>query len=115
MRGTWRGVFFATGIFATVASGLGGCAAAGPSLPTAEELVGSSAASPQGEALRRGRAIAATECTGCHRLFWPREYSPAEWRVIAQKMGLRASLGEEQIRDLSAYLEAASRAGPGGR
>jgi cytochrome c553 len=110
MRRRWRDILVAGGFLAAAASGVAGCAAAGASLPTAEELMGSAAASREGEALRRGRAIAATECTGCHRLFWPRDYSPAEWRVIARTMGLRASLAEEQIRDLSAYLDAASRA-----
>ncbi len=62
------------------------------------------------ETLRRGRAIAVTECTGCHRLYWPNEYPPSEWVAIVRKMGGRASLSDTQIRDLQAYYVSASRA-----
>jgi hypothetical protein len=62
------------------------------------------------ESLRRGRALAVTECTGCHRLYWPNEYSPKEWTGIVRKMGARSSLSDSQMRDLESYYVSASQA-----
>jgi hypothetical protein len=67
------------------------------------------------EGLRRGRALAVTECTGCHRLYWPNEYSPKEWPGIVRKMGARSSLSDSQIRDLESYYVSASQAAQGAR
>ena len=64
------------------------------------------------EALTRGRALAVTECAGCHRLYFPREYSPDEWNRIIRKKAKRLSLGKEQIADINLYFQTASRAVP---
>ena len=97
----------------TFAAGMSGCAAARPPLPTAEELSSAGALSKGAdpEALRRGRAVFVTECAACHRLFWPNEYSPEQWRAIVRRMAGRASLSGDQAADLELYLKAASRAG----
>jgi len=78
-------------------------------LPAAEEVV------PYGEnrdreTLRRGRALMVTECTSCHRTYWPGEFSPREWSDISLNMGQRASLTTPQTEDLRDYVMAAARA-----
>ncbi len=90
------------------------CSASG-SLLQPEQLVERGAVTPGTdlEALRRGRALAVTECTGCHRLYWPNEYSPKEWPGIVRKMGARSSLSDSQTRDLESYYVSASQAAQG--
>lgn len=96
-----------------LSAGLAGCAGGRSSVPTADELfaVGAVPAGADVDAVRRGRAIFVTECGACHRLYLPSDYTPEEWRDIAGRMAVRASLGAEQAADLDAYLAAASRAG----
>ena len=82
------------------------------SLPTPEQLAASGDI-PKGldtDALKRGRALAMTECVGCHRLFYPGEYSPEEWKRIIQKKVKRLPFGKEQIEDISFYYTTASTA-----
>lgn len=101
-------------VFAGGAVGLSGCAAGGKaSIPTAETLgaAGGTSGGTDTAALRRGRAILVTECTTCHRLFLPAEYSPEQWGGIVKRMSPRASLTGEQAADLERYLKAASRFG----
>lgn len=96
----------------SLAAGAAGCAGGRASVPTGEQL-SAAGALPRGtdmDAIRRGRTIFVTECGACHRLYLPQEHSPEEWRPIARRMGYRASLGDDQIADLEAYLTAASRA-----
>jgi mono/diheme cytochrome c family protein len=96
----------------SLAAGVAGCAGGRASVPTADEL-SAAGALPRGadvDAIRRGRVIFVTECGACHRLYLPGEYSPEEWRPIARRMGERASLGSDQVEDLTRYLTAASRA-----
>ena len=54
--------------------------------------------------LRRGRALAMTECTECHRYYWPHEYSIEQWRGIVKKMGKRASLSSSQTEAVELYF-----------
>lgn len=77
-------------------------------MPAADE-VETRPEGPDRETLRRGRALAVTECAGCHRIYWPEEFSPNQWSDIAQNMGRRASLTTSQTEDLRAYLMAAAR------
>ena len=88
-----------------------GAVLAAGTLVTAVAFAG--CASPTGagstSALRRGHALWVTECAQCHRPFWPGEYRPEQWQGIVRTMGRRASLGERDLFDLGAYLEAASR------
>jgi len=98
---------------AGVAGWISGCATGKASIPTAEEL-GAAGTLPRGadpDALRRGRAVLVTECAACHRLFWPNEYSPAQWRAIVKRMARRASLSGDQAADLLFYLLTAGRSG----
>jgi mono/diheme cytochrome c family protein len=60
-------------------------------------------------ALRRGRALAMTECTECHRFYRPHEYSPEQWPGIIERMGRRASLSGSQIEDVRLYFVTMSR------
>lgn len=99
--------------FAGGAVGLSGCAGGKASIPTAETLGAAGGASGETDtaALRKGRAILVTECTTCHRLFLPAEYSPEQWAEIVRRMSPRASLSGEQAGDLERYVKAASRFG----
>lgn len=90
--------------------GLFGCSVRSGSLPTADQLFQNRLA-PEGtdmDALRRGRALAVTECASCHRFFFPREYSPEEWHRTIRAMGRRASLDQRQINDIDYYYQLAS-------
>lgn len=97
-------------LFAVV---LFGCASMGR-MPVADEVV------TQGEGadldtLRKGRALVVNECVGCHRQYWPREFSAKQWSDIAQNMGRRASLTTPQTKALRSYLMAAARTEAGSR
>jgi hypothetical protein len=59
-------------------------------------------------ALDRGRAIAITECAGCHRHYWPEERRPNHWSRILRNMGERASLSSEEVEDLQLYFSTVS-------
>jgi hypothetical protein len=89
-----------------------GCSTLDSSLPTAESLLIYEIVPKDVDtkALNRGRALAVTECSGCHRFFFPQEYSPEEWRRIIRAMGKRMSLGGKQIEDLNLYFQLTSRA-----
>ena len=81
------------------------------SLPTPEHLVkyGQVSEGVDKDSLTRGRSLAVTECAGCHRFYFPREYSPEEWNRIIRKKAKRLSLGKEQIEDINLYFQTASR------
>ncbi|RJP75372.1 MAG: hypothetical protein C4532_00555 [Candidatus Abyssobacteria bacterium SURF_17] len=89
-----------------------GCAGLTNSLPIPEHLMEQGAVrdDSQLDSLRRGRALAVTECTECHRLYWPGDYAPDEWPRIIRKMGYRTSLDAGQLSDLELYHVTASRA-----
>jgi len=81
------------------------------SLPTADQL-----AKYQGSdikvdvnTLRRGRALAVTNCADCHRFFYPEEYSNGEWPEIIRDMAKMSSLNNKQIEDVMYYFNVASR------
>ncbi len=59
---------------------------------------------------KRGRFLSRTKCSGCHRFYSPREYSPSEWVPLARQMGKKARLRNRDIKALTAYLKTASRA-----
>ncbi|MDP8242549.1 MAG: hypothetical protein P9L94_00600 [Candidatus Hinthialibacter antarcticus] len=81
-------------------------------MPTHEQLIalGDVSQHVEADSLRRGRILAVTECASCHRQFWPNEYSEREWPSILRKMGKRAFLDQDQVKDLINYHVAASRA-----
>ncbi len=77
-------------------------------MPVADEVV------PHGEdadldTLRQGRAIVVSECVGCHRTYWPGEFSPRQWNDIAQNMSNRVGLTTPQSQAVRSYLMAAAR------
>ena len=84
------------------------------SLPTPEQLAASVGINKglDTDSLRRGRALAVTECVACHRFFYPREYSPEEWNEIILKKAKRLSLGKKQMEDIGFYLTTASTVAP---
>jgi len=88
------------------------CKTSTGSFPTSEKWVKSDQVSEgiDKESLSRGRALAVTECAGCHPFYYPREYSPNEWNRIIRKKAKRLSLGKEQVADINLYFQTASRA-----
>lgn len=61
------------------------------------------------DSLKKGRALAKTECASCHRFYFPREYSPEQWTKIIRKKARRLSLGKEQMADINLYFQTESR------
>jgi len=53
--------------------------------------------------------LAVTECTTCHRFFFPYEYPAAIWPSLMRNMGREANLSNRQIGDVTRYMVAASR------
>ncbi|MBI5118588.1 hypothetical protein HZA56_19135 [Candidatus Poribacteria bacterium] len=101
------------GVIGTVlVVGFVGCATASGTMPSPGQLAAGGVAASEADmaALGRGRALAVTECTTCHRLYWPHEYPAEAWPGIVRKMGPRASLTGDQMEDLSVYLVTASKA-----
>ncbi len=90
------------------AMGVIGCVAS-DNLPQAKALVTQSQTPLRLDSLQRGRALAVTECAACHRMYWPREYSPRQWVHLGPTMSERALLSRDQARDLTRYLVLASR------
>ncbi len=93
-------------------AGLNGCASVSGELPTVAQLAElrqiPSGADP--ESLRRGRALAVTECAGCHRFFWPHEYGADAWAHIIRRMGRRSPISADQMADLELYFRVATTA-----
>ena len=90
------------------------CKTSTGSFPTPEQLVKWDQISEgvDKNSLIRGRALAVTECAGCHRFYFPKQYSPEEWNRVILKHSKRLSLGKEQIADINLYFQTASRAVP---
>jgi len=88
-----------------------GCAASNRQLPMPDQLAEQGVIHEKSGpvVLSQGRALAVTECAGCHRFYWPHEYSPDSWPGIIKKMGDLASLNEKQIKSLEFYFVAASQ------
>ncbi len=90
---------------------IAGCAAMGMNtMPPASELVASGYAdSSETESLEQGRILIVTECTECHRIYWPSEFAPTVWPEILGDMGKRASLEPDGADAILRYYVAASR------
>lgn len=92
--------------------GIGGCAMpVSDRLPTAQVLeeAGYVRVSEEQMRLRNGRAAVQTDCTNCHRLYEPSEFSPEDWIDLLPDMVARTSLSRSQANDLEAYLVDAAR------
>lgn len=95
-----------------VAAAFVACATSTGTMPTVEQLSVGNALSEGADkmALMQGRALAVTECSACHRLYWPDQFSPRAWPGILRKMGREASLSHDQIKSIELYYVTASRA-----
>ena len=91
---------------------LHGCAAPQRTLPMPEVIItqGMVANGIEAKEIAQGRALAVTECGGCHRFYWPREYPPDAWADIIKKKHAQLSLNKTQRTSLTEYFVAASRA-----
>ena len=98
-------------VLGLMAAVLQGCATTGNSMPTAEKLVemGIVNANADLASLDRGRIVAMMDCRECHRVYWPQEYSHKRWPRIAKNMGHLMSMDDQEIKDLTDYLVAASK------
>ena len=110
-RKFYLGVFVLLGVTLTAGIGLTAGGRRWSVLPTARALVAADAPGASGRycSMQRGRALAVTECTTCHRFFFPYEYPSAIWSKLTKNMGRKASLSNRQIGDLTRYMVAASR------
>lgn len=86
---------------------LAGCASRMPMANTLTETA--EATVEEREELELGRSVVVTQCTACHRQFWPDEYSPRGWAPIAKTMSKRATLSKTEASALYAYMATASR------
>lgn len=100
------------GLALGVGLGFAGCANMPSFLPTESQLVAADALSEPApcDSLLRGRALVVTQCTSCHRFFFPCEYPSRAWPALINDMGRRALLTRRQIGDATRYMVAASRA-----
>lgn len=107
----YLGVFILLGVALTAGVGFTGGVCRWSALPTAKELLaaGATGAGEQYCSMQRGRALAVTECTRCHRFFFPCEYPAPMWPSLIQDMGRSAVLTKRQIGDMTRYMVAASR------
>ena len=79
-------------------------------MPPASVLVTAGYAdNSESETLERGRILAVTECTECHRIYWPAEFAPLDWPDILDDMGGRASLESDGVDAIGKYYVAAAR------
>jgi len=110
-RKFYLGVFILLGVALTAGVGLTAGVCRWTALPTEKQLLAGGSANVSGHycSVRRGRALVVSDCTGCHRLFFPCEYPPGVWASIVQDMGRKANLSPRQIGDMTRYMVAASR------
>lgn len=50
--------------------------------------------------LQRGYKIYSINCSGCHRLHNPKEYSASQWKPILVEMFTKAKLSDDQQKQL---------------
>ncbi len=50
------------------------------------------------------RELYVTNCSGCHRLHSPKEYTMGEWGVIFSEMSVKAHMSEQDSISVIAYL-----------
>ena len=103
--------FVLIGVALTAGIGFTAGACKWSALPTARALVAADApgAAERYCSMQRGRAMAVTECTTCHRFFFPYEYPAAAWPSVMKRMGRLANLSRRQTGDVTRYMVAASR------
>ncbi len=97
-------------VFSLISVLIAACSITTRSLPTADQLAKYQGADIKVDltVLSRGRSLAVTNCAGCHRFFYPEEYSNGEWPEIVRDMGKGSSLNSEQIKDVMYYFDVAS-------
>lgn len=110
-RKLYLGVFVLLGVALTAGVGFTGGVCRWSALPTARALLAADVPSADERycSMQRGRALVVTECTACHRFFFPCEYPPAMWPSLIQNMASRPVLTNRQIGDMTRYMVAASR------
>ncbi len=118
-RKSYPCVFILLGVALTAGVGLTAGVCRRSALPTANALLagGSTSVSEHYCSVQRGRALVVTDCTECHRFFFPWEYPPGVWASMMQDMGRRANSSPRQVGDMTRYMVAASqmtRRGPSG-
>jgi cytochrome c2 len=115
-RKLYLGVLILLGVSITAGVGSSGNVRRRSALPTAMALLASDApgAKKHYYALQSGRALSITECTTCHRFFFPYEYPSAIWPAIMKSMGRKSNISKRHTGDITRYMVAASRLTRGG-
>jgi hypothetical protein len=57
---------------------------------------------------KAGAQLWAENCTRCHNLRPPTQYSPQQWDLIVTHMRLRADLTGEETREITKFLQASN-------
>lgn len=60
---------------------------------------------PEMAAFARGAKAWANTCARCHGMRDPKEQTDQQWKVVMTHMRLRAGLDEEQVRDITIFLQ----------
>lgn len=63
------------------------------------------AAAPDMAAFGRGAKAWADNCSRCHGMRDPKEFSDRQWKVVTTHMRLRAGLDGQQVRDITVFLQ----------
>ncbi len=56
-----------------------------------------------------GAQLWAENCTRCHNLRSPTDFTPAQWSMVVHEMRIRAGLTGEEQRRILAFLQSSSR------
>ena len=56
----------------------------------------------------RGAKVWADNCSRCHNMRDPREFTDGQWQVIVTHMRLRGGLTGQDARDILAFLQASN-------
>lgn len=82
-------------------------------LPVASSLAadGDKAAEDNAATLTQGAQAWADNCSRCHNLRSPKEFSAQDWDVIVTHMRVRANLSGAEAKGIKAFLMSSSRAG----
>ena len=84
---------------------LSGCS----SSPAAGEAANGDAAPIAAVDAKPGAQLWAENCTRCHNLRSPVDFTPAQWSMVVHEMRVRAGLTGEEQRKILAFLQAGSR------
>ena len=98
-----------TGTTALAVPAVSSTATPAAAVPVAAAAAPTAAAAPAPPsdmaAFGRGAKAWAENCSRCHSMHDPKDYSDRQWKVITTHMRLRAGLDGKQVRDIAVFLQ----------